>query len=494
MPSDPLTQAETRIADFFATIKSRLAAWLDVRSPVGLREMELELARLGRGLADALAEVALTHIVAQPELQAQATAAARSTSALRSGGRRTVKVVLHGGRQVSLRVEYLRPNYRGRAGRRRRRARGEGMYPVLEALGIHGGVTAALGGEIARQVADGDSVRSARAALERRGIDLGHKQTLRIVNGFSARAVEQRDQWLDKAIAATAGPGPLSGKRIAIAVDGGRLRERRPARCGRKRNNGHRRYDAPWVEPRLLTIIVLDDNGKMDQRYCPIYDGTLDDADGVFLMLLGYLKALGAHKAKQLIILGDGAQWIWDRCDALIEDLGIDAERVVQVIDWCHAVSTLHTIAAARKGWSETERSTWMRRAKRLLHAGRIDELARAITAIAVGRCARDIRQHLEYFTRNAARMQYAAFVAASVPTGSGVVESAIRRVINMRMKSNGTFWLEVNARGMLLLRSYLKSGHFDTLVDWSITQAVPWWAPEEASRPQDPYALPVAA
>jgi hypothetical protein len=26
-----------------------------------------------------------------------------------------------------------------------------------------------------------------------------------------------------------------------------------------------------------------------------------------------------------------------------------------------------------------------------------------------------------------------------------------------MRMKSNGMFWLEVNAEGMLLLRSYLK-------------------------------------
>jgi hypothetical protein len=31
-----------------------------------------------------------------------------------------------------------------------------------------------------------------------------------------------------------------------------------------------------------------------------------------------------------------------------------------------------------------------------------------------------------------------------------------------MRMKSNAMFWLEINAEGMLLLRSYLKAGRFD--------------------------------
>jgi hypothetical protein len=494
MPSDPQTQIEHIVADSQTEIKDRLPAWLDTRGPVEFRQLEQTVAQWARRLADGITSVILKHIVAQPKLQAAASVAARRQCDLRSGGRRLVKVTLHGGTRVRINTEYLRPDKRGKAARRARKGRGEGMYPALAALGIDAGVTPALGAEIARQVTDSDSVRAGRAALARRGIDLGHKQTLRIVNAFGTRAVEQRDRWLDGALAAPAGPGPLSGKRVAVAVDGGRLRERRPARRGRKRNNGHRRYDAPWVEPRLLTICVLDANGEVSDRYQPIYDGTLDDADGVFLMLLAYLKALGAHEAAQLIILGDGARWIWDRVGALIEDLGVDAARVVQVIDWSHAVSTLHEIADARRGWTTTQRSAWLRRAKHLLHAGRIEALAQAIDAIAVGRCAKDVREHREYFTRNAGRMQYMAFVAASIPTGSGMVESAIRRVINMRMKSNGMFWLEVNARGMLLLRSYLKAGHFDTLVDWSITQAVPWWAPAGCQRPATPYALTVAA
>jgi hypothetical protein len=182
------------------------------------------------------------------------------------------------------------------------------LYPVLAALGIWFGVTPALAGEICQQVTDSDSVRAGRAALARRDIDLGHKQTLRIVNHFSRRAVEQRDAWLEKARTQPASTGPLCGKRVLIATDGGRVRERRPARHGRRRTEtGHRRYDAPWREPKLLTICVVGEDGTVEQSFQPIYDGTLGDCDAVFGMLLGYLKALGAHQAKELIVAGDAA-------------------------------------------------------------------------------------------------------------------------------------------------------------------------------------------
>jgi hypothetical protein len=43
----------------------------------------------------------------------------------------------------------------------------------------------------------------------------------------------------------------------------------------------------------------------------------------------------------------------------------------------------------------------------------------------------------------------------------------------------------------MLLLRSYLKAGHFDALIDWSISGAVPWWNFEQ--RPSAPFSFPRA-
>ncbi len=74
--------------------------------------------------------------------------------------------------------------------------------------------------------------------------------------------------------------------------------------------------------------------------------------------------------------------------------------------------------------------------------------------------------------------MQYKTFKSDHVSLGSGCVESAVRRVVNMRMKSNGTFWEEVNAEGMLLVRSYLKAGRFDDLLRWSLRTATFWWSP----------------
>ena len=264
--------------------------WSTVDNPTQFREMELEVAQLGRQMADAITAEILKSRVADPELQANCTQAVKTHSSLRSGGQRKVQVTLLGGQQVECQVEYYKPNRRTSKGRRRRTGRrgkgGAGLYPVLAALGIWFGVTPALAAEVCRQVTDSDSVRSGRSALDRHGADLGHKPTLRLVNRFSARAVEQRQQWLDKVRKEVPKEGPLSGQRVVIATDGGRLRERRPAKSGRRRTKtGHRRYDAPWREPKLLTIYVIDDNGDATDSFQPVYDGTLGNADDLFEML-----------------------------------------------------------------------------------------------------------------------------------------------------------------------------------------------------------------
>src|SRR5258707_5389993 len=253
MPSDLREQIKDPVIEFATEVDPHVAEWSSARDPVAFREAELAIAGLARSLSDAITALILRATVGDPELQAEASIAARATGAYRHGGTREVGVTLLGGSCIRVHAEYLKVNRRGQPGRRRgngRRGRGgTGLYPVLAVLGIALGATPALAGEICRQVTDSDSVRAGRAALDRRGIDLGHKQTLRIVNGFSTRAVQQRDAWLAKARLAPAASGPLQGKRVVVATDGGRLRERCPASRGRRRTKtGHRRYDAPWRE------------------------------------------------------------------------------------------------------------------------------------------------------------------------------------------------------------------------------------------------------
>ena len=50
------------------------------------------------------------------------------------------------------------------------------------------------------------------------------------------------------------------------------------------------------------------------------------------------------------------------------------------------------------------------------------------------------------------------------LPIGSGIIESTVRRVLNLRMKGASIFWTKDNAEHMILLRAYYKSGHCQVL------------------------------
>jgi hypothetical protein len=216
----------------------------------------------------------------------------------------------------------------------------------------------------------------------------------------------------------------------------------------------------------------------VDATVRPTHDGTLDDADTACSMLVAYLKALGAADAKHLTIVANGAKWIWDRAPDIARWVGIKTERVPEIIDWYHAVEKLGEVASTNKTWCATAREAWTERARKALYAGDIVGVMACFDELAVGRRAKEVNKHREYFLRNSKRMQYSEFKQSNLPLGSGAIESAIRTIVNMRLKAPGTFWLRENAQAMLLIRSYLEANRFDDLVDWSTTQAAWWWEP----------------
>ena len=483
-PADLAKQITAILAQLQSEVEQELAGLMaaSTESPDGFRKLELRLAELGRRSMDHISGAALKEITGDRALEREAVKRLRASGRYRKPERRGVTVKLLAGSHARVRTAYVRRDLSGRRGRRRgtgkRGKNGTGHYPVLAMLGILGGVSPAAADEIALQVSASDSVRAARAALDRRGLDFGHKETLRIFNHTMKRALAHQRDWLHEAAKGDAVRGPFRGRRVVITTDGGRIRLRVPARAGRKNaKTGHRRFAAPWKEPKLLTIYVVDDDGEVIAKQRPIHDATLGDADAIFEMLVGYLKALGGHEAQEIIVLGDGALWIWNRADSLANRLGIAADKLKQVVDWYHAVETLGKIAAARKTWNgEETKKKWLKKSKNLLWRGDIDALVSRIDELGVGRSAKGVRKHRDYFARNAHRMQYESFRKQKLPIGSGAVESAVRRIVNLRMKGNSKYWLADNAEGMLLARSYLKAGRLDELLRWSHRQSIQWW------------------
>ena len=89
---------------------------------------------------------------------------------------------------------------------------------------------------------------------------------------------------------------------------------------------------------------------------------------------------------------------------------------------------------------------------------------------LARGRNAMKIRGKLGYFKRYRDQMLYGTMKANGLGKGSGTVESAIRRIVNLRLKSAGSFWKRDSLDGYVMLRSYLMAGRWDDLISWSVS------------------------
>lgn len=100
---------------------------------------------------------------------------------------------------------------------------------------------------------------------------------------------------------------------------------------------------------------------------------------------------------------------------------------------------------------------------KEALWKGEIDTMERIININFTGKHKQKaLNKWSNYLLSNEKRMQYSRFKNEGLPQGSGCVESAIRRVINLRLKSCGSFWKRENAELYLFLRSQLITGRWN--------------------------------
>lgn len=209
----------------------------------------------------------------------------------------------------------------------------------------------------------------------------------------------------------------------------------------------------------------MDAEGNLERSFMPVIDALIRSPDAMFQLLHAYLSQLNLSQADQILFLADGAPWIWNRVPDLVKRLGVQPEQVQQLIDFYHAVEHLGKVAALRKNWSSKQRASWVRKPRKFLLQGRVDEVVCAVQAICRGRNSKEIRTQRNYFfVKNMTRMAYDQMRALKMPIGSGCVESAIRRVINLRLKGPCTFWRKENAEAILLLRCYWKAGRWNLL------------------------------
>ena len=169
--------------------------------------------------------------------------------------------------------------------------------------------------------------------------------------------------------------------------------------------------------------------------------------------------------ACRVVFCCDGAISYWKRIGPLSKKLGISVHY--EVMDYTHAKQNLHEIIEKLpKSIPSKEKKKTAESWKNLLWNGKISDLRRQIAKYITYPKKRKeaLNKFDNYFTKNQKRMQYNCFHNLKIPTGSGCVESAIRRIINLRVKSPGIFWKPETSESMLFLRNQLLSGRWNIM------------------------------
>jgi hypothetical protein len=353
---------------------------------------------------------------------------------------------------------------RGRTGKGRGRE-GGGLYPELAAYRISEGSSPNVQAEVGRQVAL-LPIEQARAELARRGLESDEKAVRRIANELGAQMLAARTRDLLRFRRGELPAGDeLKGKRVAASLDGGRVRVRTVIKKVRVGGKTQRKpFKVEWREPKLLILFETDEKGRMAKGCRPIIDGTLRGPDALIELLAFHLHRLGAAAAQVVTFTADGAPWIWARLDWVTARVGLEPARVVEVLDWCHAVHHL-SLALQASGLSEGERGERYARLRRSLKKGRSEDVIEELEGLAAGQPeGAAVWREIGYLIRHseAGRLRYDCFRCRGVPLGSGAIESTIRRVLNLRLKGTSLFWEESNAEAVIQLRAAVLSGRWE--------------------------------
>jgi hypothetical protein len=157
-------------------------------------------------------------------------------------------------------------------------------------------------------------------------------------------------------------------------------------------------------------------------------------------------------------VLGDGAEWIWNRIARF-------CDRPVEIVDFYHASEHVWSAGQALYGEGTEETEQWVtQRLDQLLRQGP-EVLIASFKQARVGASATAkavLARESNYFEKHRHRMQYPTLRAAGYHIGSGSVESACKRIIGARLKQAGMIWTREGAEAVAQLRATILCNRWD--------------------------------
>jgi len=187
------------------------------------------------------------------------------------------------------------------------------------------------------------------------------------------------------------------------------------------------------------------------------YTGAIETAEEFGKRLYAEAWNRGWSRAKKKVIMGDGAEWIWNLAD--LHFPGGD-----QIVDLFHARQHLWDLARLLYPGDDAHQKQWILRHQPKLDDGKIEKLVSYLCSLETSspELTETIRKTAAYFQRNAERMRYPEFRRQHLFVGSGVIEAGCKTVIGSRLKQSGMFWTLRGANAIIALRCCRLSARFE--------------------------------
>ena len=305
--------------------------------------------------------------------------------------------------------------------------------------------------------------KAAGMLAELAGIRLSTKRVERAAeaDGAAARAATQAES--AAILAGRVAPLPPAGDTrpdmLYIAIDGTGVPMRPAETAGRAGKGPDGR-----ARTREVKLACLFTQTSRDAADHPVRDpdsstylASFEPAEPFGALVAAEARRRGAERIRQLLVLGDGAPWIWKLATTRFPE-------ATQIVDLYHAREHIHDLAD-HLAFIVYDPAAWLAERLADLDAGDIAAIIHAARAYPlVGTKAKDLNTKIGYFETNAERMRYAYFRDLGMFVGSGTVEAGCKSVIGARMKQSGMRWTIHGADAISHLRCQDASDRWDQI------------------------------
>ena len=213
-----------------------------------------------------------------------------------------------------------------------------------------------------------------------------------------------------------------------------------------------------WKEVKVGAVASYTRRGekqlKLEQTTYTAYLGSVEEFKP---RLWAEVYRRGVAGKEATLFLGDGSPWVWNLADELFP-------HAVQVLDYWHLCENVWK-AAHILFTDEEEKRSWVTEiTENKLREGKIQDAIDAIKSTSAGK--KDAQNAVEalvgYIENNKRRINYPALESKGYPIGSGIVESACKRIVGARHKQAGMRWSKSGVQNMLNLVSFIHSKRWD--------------------------------